>query len=67
MALLLQGRNGNDLLEVYNAVFQKAKKGDSKAVDTLIKLQKEIAELANQPLPKKEKNTKDNSDEFDLS
>ncbi|GAB7388424.1 hypothetical protein BSNK01_22610 [Bacillaceae bacterium] len=44
VAILLQSRVGNDLWEVYQAVSEKAKKGDSKAIDTLLRLQKEINE-----------------------
>ncbi|CDX03333.1 Hypothetical protein DPCES_3447 [Desulfitobacterium hafniense] len=40
--LMLAGKEANDLLEVYNAVSEKAKAGDSKAVDTLFKIQKTI-------------------------
>jgi len=46
VAIYLQGKYGNDLLDIYNAVAEKAKKGDSKAVDTLLKLQKEIKQIA---------------------
>ncbi|MEA5023923.1 hypothetical protein SDC9_15171 [bioreactor metagenome] len=40
--LMLAGKTANDLIEIYEAVADKAKKGDSKAVDTLLKLQKTI-------------------------
>lgn len=46
VALYLQGKYGNDLIEIYDAVVEKAKKGDGKAVDTLLKLQKEIKQIA---------------------
>lgn len=42
--LYILSHAANDLLEIYNAVLDKAKKGDSKAVDTVIKLQKSIAQ-----------------------
>ena len=41
--LYIMSHAANDLLEIYNVVLDKAKKGDSKAVDTVIKLQKSIA------------------------
>lgn len=40
--IYLNSKTANDLLDVYNIVSEKAKKGDSKAIDTLLKLQKEI-------------------------
>lgn len=40
--IYLKSKTANDLLDVYNIVSEKAKKGDSKAIDTLLKLQKEI-------------------------
>lgn len=42
--LYILSHAANDLLEIYNVVLDKAKKGDSKAVDTVIKLQKSIAQ-----------------------
>ncbi|MCK9310375.1 MAG: hypothetical protein M0P99_08890, partial [Candidatus Cloacimonetes bacterium] len=42
--LLIMSNAGNDLLEIYNVMLNKAKKGDAKAVDTVIKLQKSIAQ-----------------------
>lgn len=38
----LNSKSANDILEIYNVVAGKAKNGDSKAIDTLLKLQKEI-------------------------
>jgi len=40
--LMLFEKQANDLLDVYNAVADKAKQGDSKAIDSLFKLQKTI-------------------------
>lgn len=40
--LYIMSQAANDLLEIYNVVLDKAKKGDGKAVDTVIKLQKAI-------------------------
>lgn len=42
--LLILSHIGNDLYDMYNVMLNKAKKGDSKAVDTVIKLQKSIAQ-----------------------
>ncbi|AFM40998.1 hypothetical protein Desaci_2023 [Desulfosporosinus acidiphilus SJ4] len=52
--LLIMSNAGNDLLEIYNVMLDKAKKGDAKAVDTVIKLQKSIASSIKQ-------NSKDNN------
>lgn len=38
----LSSKFGNELLDIYNIVLEKAKTGDAKAIDTLLKLQKEI-------------------------
>lgn len=40
--LMLAGKEANDLIEVYNAVSEKAKQGNDKSIDTLLKLQKII-------------------------
>ncbi|ABO50647.1 conserved hypothetical protein [Desulforamulus reducens MI-1] len=40
--IYLNSKTANDLLEIYNIVAEKAKQGDAKAIDTLLKLQKEI-------------------------
>lgn len=40
--LMLAGRSANDLVDIYNSVCDRAKQGDSKSVDTLLKLQKTI-------------------------
>lgn len=40
--LYLNSKTANDLLDIYNVVSEKAKNGDAKAIDTLLKLQKEI-------------------------
>ncbi|MDD2287946.1 MAG: hypothetical protein PHY55_03845, partial [Bacteroidales bacterium] len=50
VALMLKGRAGNDLLQVYEKVSEKAKTGEKSAVDTFLKLQKEIDELAKRPI-----------------
>lgn len=42
VAAYLQTKTANDLLSVYDAVIDKAKQGNDKAVTTLLKLQKEI-------------------------
>ena len=59
VAIYLQGKYGNDLLDIYNSVSEKAKKGDSKSVQTLMMLQKEIKQMA------KNKISKANEDEDD--
>ena len=41
--LYIMSQAANDLIEIYNVVCDKAKKGDNKAVDTVLKLQKSIA------------------------
>ena len=46
VAIYLQGRTANDLLEIYNSITEKAKKGDSKAVDSFLKLQNQIKQIA---------------------
>lgn len=38
----LNSQTANELLDIYNIVLEKAKTGDSKAIDTLLRLQKEI-------------------------
>ncbi|WP_273484732.1 hypothetical protein [Desulforamulus ruminis] len=40
--IYLNSKAANDLLDIYNSVSEKAKQGDTKAIDTLLKLQKEI-------------------------
>jgi hypothetical protein len=40
--IYLNSRAANDLLEIYEVVSAKAKEGDTKCIDQLIKLQKEI-------------------------
>ncbi|WP_003545414.1 hypothetical protein [Desulfotomaculum nigrificans] len=40
--IYLNSKTANDLLEIYGLISEKAKKGDNKAIDTLLKLQKEI-------------------------
>ncbi|MDD2435802.1 MAG: hypothetical protein PHO63_06105 [Bacilli bacterium] len=42
--LYIMSHAANDLLEIYNVMLGKAKKGDGKAVDTVIKLQKSITQ-----------------------
>ena len=46
--LYIHCNSANDLLEIYNATLEKAKKGDARAVDTMIKLQKSIAQNIKQ-------------------
>lgn len=46
--LLIQSHAANDLIDMYNAMLDKAKKGDARAVDTVIKLQKSIAQNIKQ-------------------
>lgn len=56
--IYLNGKSANDLLEVYEIVSKNAKEGDSKSIDQLLKLQKEIqqnAKLANKNLTEKKK------------
>lgn len=62
--LMLNGKSANDLLDIYEAVADKAKKGDSKAVDTLLKLQKTIQ--SNLRKGKIENQTVDEEDELEL-
>lgn len=38
----LSSKTANQLLDIYNIVLEKAKTGDAKSIDTLLKLQKEI-------------------------
>lgn len=40
--IYLNSKTANDLLDIYNAISEKAKQGNDKAIDTLLKLQKEI-------------------------
>lgn len=42
--LYIMSHAANDLLEIYTVMLNKAKKGDSKAIDTIIKLQKSITQ-----------------------
>lgn len=42
--LYIMSHAANDLLEIYTVMLDKARKGDGKAVDTVIKLQKSIAQ-----------------------
>ena len=42
VATYLQSKTANDLLQIYDAVVDKAKQGDDRAITTLLKLQKEI-------------------------
>ena len=46
--LYIHCNSANDLLEIYNATLEKAKKGDARSVDTMIKLQKSIAQNIKQ-------------------
>lgn len=46
VALYLQSKTANDLVDVYGAVIEKAKNGDDKSVRLLLSLQKEINEHA---------------------
>ena len=46
VAIYLNSKTANDLLEVYDVVSKKAKKGDSRCIEQLLKLQKEIRETA---------------------
>jgi len=61
--IYLNSKVANDILDIYNVVSEKAKKtGDPRAIDTLLKLQKEIQ--ASIKLAKKKK--KDNDDDDGL-
>lgn len=40
--IYINTKTANDILEIYNVVSEKAKTGDSKAIEMLLKLQKEI-------------------------
>jgi hypothetical protein len=40
--IYLNTKTANDLLDIYTAISEKAKQGNDKAIDTLLKLQKEI-------------------------
>lgn len=48
VALYLQSKTANDLVDVYSAVVNNAQKGDDKSVKLLLLLQKEINEHAKQ-------------------
>lgn len=62
VAIYLQGKYGNDLLDIYNSVSERAKKGDTKSIDTLLKLQKEIKVIAKNKISK----TKDEDEDDGL-
>ena len=64
VAIYLQGKYGNDLLEIYNSVSEKAKKGDPKSIEILMKLQTEVKMLAKSKITrsKKSKIEDDNDD-----
>ena len=59
--IYLHSRSANDLLEVYEVVIAKAKDGDSKSIEQMLKLQKEIkdnAEYADKNINKIIQNSK---------
>lgn len=59
--IYLHSRSANDLLEVYEVVIAKAKEGDTKSIEQMLKLQKEIkdnAEYADKNINKIIQNSK---------
>lgn len=64
--LLILSHIGNDLYDMYNVMLNKAKKGDSKAVDTVIKLQKSIAQNIKENSQQNANNTVVEDEEDDL-
>lgn len=44
--IYLHSRSANDLLDVYEVVIAKAKEGDTKSIEQMLKLQKEIKDNA---------------------
>jgi len=64
MNLLLLERSNKDFVEIYNAVSEKAKEGDDKAVKTFLTLQNEIKKSAK--AKKSNKAEKEEIEEDDL-
>ena len=60
----INGQSANDLVEVYQVVVAKAKDGDTKAIDTMLKLQKQIANNLKQS--KKSADPVDEEDDLEL-
>lgn len=60
--IYLNSKTANDLLDIYNSVSEKARSGDAKSIDTLLKLQKEIQANIRQAKRKE----KDNADDDGL-
>lgn len=67
--LVLESKTYNDLLAMYNAVSVKARQGDSKSIDTLLKLQRQIdlyKESSLKSLKKLKDSEEDVEDELEL-
>lgn len=64
--LYIMSQAANDLLEIYNVMLDKAKKGDAKAVDTVIKLQKSIASTIKQNIKVDNSTPVDEEDDLEL-
>jgi len=62
VALLLESRSANDLIEIYNTVSEKAKQGDDKAINTLLKLQKELKKISKEKIDMVEEEQEENDD-----
>lgn len=63
--LMLYDRMGIDFLEIYEAITEKAKKGDSQAVKTFLLLQKEVKANMRKQLKKKPDETDYEDDQDD--
>lgn len=68
VALYLESKMANELLEMYQAVKDNALKGDEKAVKLYLQLGKEIQQMARQTplLSSRKKKAEDNEDDDDL-
>jgi hypothetical protein len=64
--LYIMSQAANDLIEIYNVVCDKAKKGDNKAVDTVLKLQKAIQTSIKQNSQDDGKVVEDEDDDLEL-
>ncbi len=56
--IYLNSKTANDLIDIYNSVSEKAKQGDTRAIETLLKLQKEI-QVSIRQVKRKEKDIAD--------
>ena len=64
--LYIMSQAANDLIEINNVVCDKAKKGDGKAVDTVLKLQKAIQTSIKQNSQQDGKLVEDEDDDLEL-